>query len=167
MLLPLDQLERSAARAPELKDGINVSTISRDFEAERRTTLPDKGVIISPDENLEKRKEMLDVVSPEPVEFAFERVIGNNDAVYSNFVDLIESAKRKVGKVVVKDGSSNLACSTGFMVSDKLLLTNWHVFNTKDDVKNSEVEFFYEYDIKGDPMQTVTFALDPVSFFYS
>ena len=167
MLLPIDQLEKAAVRAPKIKNGKNISALSRDLKTETAFTLSDKGVILNPQENLEKRKEMLHTLSVEPTDFAFERAIGNNDAVYSNFADLIENAKRKVGKIIVKNGNKNTAFATGFMVSDKLLLTNWHVFNSKEDVKNSEVVFFYEYNLEGDPMPTVRFNLDADTFFHS
>ncbi len=167
MFLPIDQLEKAAVRAPKIKNGKNISTLSRDLKTEAASALSGKGVILTPQENIEKRKEMLDAISVEPTDFAFERAIGTNDAVYSNFADLIENAKRKVGKIIVKDGNKNIAFATGFMVSDKLLLTNWHVLNSKEDVKNSEVEFFYEYDLEGDPMPTIRFNFDADTFFYS
>ncbi|HVY75198.1 MAG TPA: DNA/RNA non-specific endonuclease [Puia sp.] len=167
MLLPLDQLRRSAQRAPDLRNGKNVSTLPRDFKGKQKTTTPGKGAMISPEENLEKRRALLDTSSAEPANFAFERAIGDNDAVYSNFVELIAAAKSKVGKVVVKTGARATAFATGFLVSSDLLLTNWHVFNAKADVADSEVEFFYEYDISGEPMPVITFRLEADRFFYS
>jgi endonuclease G len=126
-----------------------------------------KGNILGDKENLEKRKEMIGNVGPEPLEFAFERAIGKNDSVYSNFVELISDVKRKVGRVVVKRGSTNIAFATGFMVSEDLLLTNWHVFKTEESVAQSEVQFFYELDTRGNPGLPVSFALDSNTFFHS
>lgn len=131
------------------------------------TVSPNSGNIIGKDENLVRRKEMIAAVSQEPTDFAFERAIGKNDSVYSNFVELIETAKRKVGRIVVKSGSKNIAYATGFMVSERLLLTNWHVFNSVDQVGNSEVQFFYEYDTDGRPLSPVCFLLTANDFFYS
>jgi endonuclease G len=126
---------------------------------------PQKGLSIR--ENLIKRKEMIATLGQEPVEFAFERAIGKNDSVYSNFCDLILLAKRKVGRIVVKDGNRNVGYATGFMVSERLLLTNWHVFESRSDVGESEVEFHYELDVFGRPTDPVTFKLAPDDFFYS
>src|SRR5689334_1941037 len=52
--------------------------------------------IIGGDKNLEKRKEMLEAKAPEPVDFAFERAIGRNDSLYSNFIEIMAITKRKV-----------------------------------------------------------------------
>ncbi len=123
--------------------------------------------IVTPSENLENRKQMLQESALEPVDFALERAIGNNDSVYSNFIELILLAKRKVGRIVVKDGIEQDGFATGFMVSERLLLTNWHVFKTKEDVRDSEVDFFYELDIFGRPGQPTTFRLAPGDFFHS
>lgn len=165
MFLSIDQLEKSASRAPDKLDAARVGRQNKPTSDLESALVSDN--ILSPGENLAKRREMLAAVSVEPLDFAFERAIGKNDAVYSNFADLIEDAKRKVGKIAVKQGSKIVAFATGFMVSPRLLLTNWHVFNSKADAATSEVTFFYEYDINGDAMQGVCYKLDADNFFYS
>ena len=50
---------------------------------------------------------------------------------------------------MVKSGSQHLGYATGFMVSERLLLTNWHVFKEKEAVGQSEIEFSYELDMYG------------------
>jgi len=123
--------------------------------------------MVTKEENLENRKELIAESGLEPVEFAFERAIGNNDSVYSNFCELIIKAKEKVGRIVVKDGVKNRGFATGFMVSERLLLTNWHVFQTQETVMESEVEFFYELNIFGRPNSPTTFKLAANDFFFS
>jgi len=133
-------------------------------------TIPDsvvKGNILGAKDNLIKRLELIESQAPEPAAFAFERAIGKNDSVYSNFVELIATTKQKVGRIVVKTGNKTQGYATGFMVSERLLLTNWHVFNKESDVADSEVQFFYEYDIFGRPLQPVSFRLKPADFFHS
>lgn len=125
------------------------------------------GKIIGDKANMVKRKEMLEALSVEPVDFALERAIGKNDSVYTNFVDLLVDAKKKVGRIVIKNESSIKGYATGFMVSDELLLTNWHVFTRKEKVRNSEVQFNYELDKKGDLKKTVSFKFDPDRFYHS
>ncbi|MGH9946833.1 MAG: DNA/RNA non-specific endonuclease [Pyrinomonadaceae bacterium] len=76
-------------------------------------------------------------------------------------------AKRKVGRIVIKDGIDLIGTATGFMVSDRLLLTNWHVFRSVEEVLDSEVEFFYELDIFGRRTTPTTFRLASHEFFFS
>jgi len=142
----------------------------RAVQAEVDKTIQDnvtQGNIIGAEENLKKRKALLAVSSKEPLEFAYERAIGKNDSVYSNFIELLAAAKQKIGRVVVKEGVRNLGFATGFMVTDTLMMTNWHVFNQKEDVKNSTIEFNYELDRTGNPTTPQIFQLDPDTFFYS
>ena len=124
-----------------------------------------KGNIIGPKVNLEKRKEMISEMGFEPAEFAYERAIGRNDSLYSNFTELIELTKRKIGRIVIKSGGKIEGYATGFMVSPELLLTNWHVFRDKADAEESEVQFFYEFDVHGHPVSPVIFNFDNSKFF--
>ncbi len=123
------------------------------------------GNILSAEENLRKRKEMIEAKAFEPSEFAFERAIGNNDSLYSNFIELLALTKRKVGRVVIVEEGKRTGFGTGFMVSQDLLLTNWHVFETKEMAAESEVHFFYEYDEFGHPMNPVIFKFDTERFY--
>ncbi|MBL7806538.1 MAG: DNA/RNA non-specific endonuclease [Saprospiraceae bacterium] len=122
---------------------------------------------VSDDQNLEQRKNMLRDFGLEPVDFAFERAIGQNDSVYSNFIETIQSAKQKVGRIVIKRSNTIQGYATGFMVSERLLLTNWHVFKQKEEAMDSEVQFGYEYDGSGRPKTPHIFKLAPKDFFYS
>ena len=181
MLVPLDLLDESEDRyrqesiaskdAPTAtldEEFLDEAVIGDDFTkaiADAVAPAPTGGVTV--EENLEKRKEMLATVGQEPVEFAFERAIGENDSLYSNFCELLIQAKRKVGRIVVKDGIASRGSATGFMVSERLLLTNWHVFRSQERVMQSEVEFFYELDVFGRPAPPTTFKLAPNDFFFS
>src|SRR6185437_9715246 len=145
MLVSLDQLNASAKRFEALpKEPARVAIT----EFKKEATIPDvlpkiiKGNIIGDGENMVKRKEMLEAVKQEPVDFALERAIGKNDAVYSNFVELIRFSKQKVGRIAVRQGNKNIGFATGFLVAENLLLTNWHVFKTIEEVAESEVQFF-------------------------
>jgi endonuclease G len=175
MLIPVDQLEESAnryafAEAKPFRDSsfeqdstaLNTGTFAATMKA---NILPPN--ILSPNESLEVRKAMLAAVNLEPADFAFERAIGKNDSVYSNFIGLIQQAKQKTGRIVVKRGSQNRGFATGFMVAENLLLTNWHVFRSSEDVGDSEIQFFYEYDVVGNPVEAVCFKLIPELFFHA
>ncbi len=157
MLISVEQLKESTKRYKASKDTTDKAV----------TDEVAKGNIEGSQENLAKRLELIEAVAPEPADFAFERAIGKNDSVYSNFVELITGTKQKVGRIVIKSGSKIKGYATGFMVSERLLLTNWHVFNNETDVADSEVQFFYEYDIFGRPMPSVCFRLKAGDFFHS
>ncbi len=170
MLISVEQLDESAKRFSALQEKPVRETFS-DFsdEALIADVLPEvtKGNILGTDENLIKRKEMLEAIKQEPVDFAFERAIGNNDSVYSNFVELIRHAKQKVGRIAIKQGNRNIGFATGFMVAENLLLTNWHVFKSISEVADSEIQFFYEYDTLGNPERPVSFKLQSEIFYHS
>ena len=117
--------------------------------------------------NLINRKKNIESNAPEPTDFALERAIGKNDAVYSNFIDLIVESKKKVGRIIIKNGVKLEGYATGFMVSENLLLTNHHVFKNRASVMNSVVEFYYEYDFNGFPKPTFTHKLNINKFFYA
>lgn len=113
------------------------------------------------------RKMTLEYKAPEPTDFAYERAIGKNDSVYSNFVELIMDTKEKVGRILVKKNNSLVGYATGFMVSPRLMLTNWHVFQTASDAQTSEFQFGYEFDAYGREKASTAFSFRPDDFFYS
>lgn len=161
MLLSTEQLEQSEKRYIALQEPKSRGLI------EDSTSEIVKNNILDPAENLAKRAKMLEAIHLEPLDFAYERAIGKNDSVYSNFIELIQQAKRKVGRIVIKKGNRNFGFATGFMVSENLLLTNWHVFKTIDAVADSEIQFFYEYNIFGDAQAPLVFKLQSDLFFHS
>lgn len=170
MLLSISQIEQSAKRfsaEEELKSRDLTEDLSKEVFIEDVSPEITRGNILNVDDNLAKRKEMLESLNQEPVEFAFERAIGQNDSVYSNFVELIHQAKQRVGRIAVKRGNSNIGFATGFMVAENLLLTNWHVFKTINEVAESEIQFYYEYNTFGNPGTPVSFKLQTDLFFHS
>lgn len=169
MLVPIEQVNESVERYKDFVEGkkADAPVVPLDEAAIKSSRAITAGQIVSVEENLENRKEMLDAISVEPTEFAFERAIGKNDSVYSNFIALIAFAKQKVGRIVVKSGSRHLGYATGFMVSERLMLTNWHVFKEKEAVGQSEVEFSYELDMYGRSLRPTVFRLAPNDFYFS
>ncbi|HLP93211.1 MAG TPA: DNA/RNA non-specific endonuclease [Saprospiraceae bacterium] len=161
MQVSLKQLEACVDRYEQWKSKDAETSL---YESARKRAVVDG---VSDDQNLEQRKNMLRDSGLEPVDFAFERAIGQNDSVYSNFIETIQTAKRKVGRIVIKRSNTILGYATGFMVSERLLLTNWHVFKQKEDALDSEVQFGYEYDGSGRPKTPHIFKLAPKDFFYS
>lgn len=168
MLISINQLQESEHRYEDNKltrDSNQKENIDAFLSKTSRNVIESN--IIGKKANIIKRKEMLESIGQEPLDFAFERAIGKNDSVYSNFVELIMTSKQKVGRIAIKRGNRNIGFATGFMVSENLLLTNWHVFPTIDYINDSEVQFFYEYDIFGRPIPFITFKFRSDLFFYS
>lgn len=113
----------------------------------------------------EIRKEVIAAKTAEPVDFAYERAIGHNDSLYSNFIELMALTKRKVARIVIKENNKEIGCATGFMISKNLMLTNWHVFQNKEVATTSEAHFFYEYDNLGNKIDPVKFKMDDSKFY--
>lgn len=187
MLVSVKQLKRETNQESQTIDWFkNVSNIelTEDFKIENDTVLKSifpkeltapqekeilstitKDNILGKDANLEKRKEMISAKAIEPVDFAYERAIGKNDSLYSNFIELIALTKRKVGRIVIIQNNKKVGYATGFMVSNSVMLTNHHVFKDKEMAEESEVHFFYEYDAHGRPKQPVIFNFDTSKFY--
>jgi len=174
MKVPVKQLRKETNQSPpdelvEIKKPIGVRDTEVAIEPEEKPLIDaiTKGNVLGPDENREKRREMIETKGFEPTEFAFERAIGENDSLYSNFTELIALTKRKVGRIVIYENGKREGFATAFMVSKNLLLTNWHVFKTIEKAIESEIHFFYEYDASGRPQLPVIFKLDAEKFYRS
>ncbi len=168
MLISIDELDYAEEQYKVIK---NTDIQDRFAAMASRSLLDNETVkndnIVTKERNQESRKALLNTLSTEPFDFAYERSIGKNDSVYSNFVELIQHAKSKVGRIVIKSGIRKKGFATGFMVSEKLLLTNWHVFPSIDAVEDSEVQFHYEYNAFGEAKIPITFKLESKVFYHS
>jgi endonuclease G len=92
-----------------------------------------------------------------------ERIQGKSiDFIGVSFLDLARAAAGTVGRVVFRDLRP---VGSGFMVSDRLFLTNNHVISSKEIARESLVEFSYELDIDGQPKAITRFVLEPDEFF--
>lgn len=97
-----------------------------------------------------------------------ERVIGETrDFLSVEFLERGLMVNRCVGRVVTDLGSGRRSFGTGFMVSPRLLLTNWHVLKTKDTAAVSTVEFDYQLDFMGNARTPQRFRLEPAVFYLS
>ncbi|MBY5772141.1 hypothetical protein HFN63_18810 [Rhizobium leguminosarum] len=98
-----------------------------------------------------------------------ERVLGTSDLLEVVFLEAALAVARTVARVRV--GSSNGALvgyGTGFLVSPRLLLTNWHVLKAADVARNSSAEFGYETRLgDGAARNGAIFKLRPDKFFLS
>ncbi|NOS83581.1 MAG: hypothetical protein HOP31_00440 [Ignavibacteria bacterium] len=169
MFVSEKQLKKETNRAGDIKTDDAEKTFTSEVKEapEENPVIKNitEGNILGSSQNLEKRKAMISAKGFEPAEFAYERAIGKNDSLYSNFTELIAVTKRKIGRIVIKSDNKIEGYATGFMVSDSLLLTNWHVFKKQTDAEESEVQFFYEYDVHGHPVSPVIFKLKSGKYF--
>jgi endonuclease G, mitochondrial len=92
------------------------------------------------------------------------------EAIQGNSVDYVgvawleagRIASNAVARIIFRDGRP---LGTGFLVSDRLLLTNNHVITDKDFAATLAVEFRYEISLDGDSTVPIRFELDPKTFF--
>ncbi len=119
-------------------------------------------------EALSKRAVGLRAYGLEPSPTELERMIGTNDLVDEFYLERALLAARPVCRLVARNASGHeRGYATGFMVSPRLLLTNWHVFRTKDEAEYGLAEFDYKLDIRGNPAPYHRFLLQPNLFYYS
>lgn len=96
-----------------------------------------------------------------------ERVLGTSDLLEVVFLQAALCVARTVARVRVNGATGMLrGYGTGFMVSPRLLLTNWHVLPTPDVAAASIAEFGYETRLgEGAPQAGAAFKLEPGKFF--
>jgi endonuclease G len=106
-------------------------------------------------------------VRPDEVtEHLMERIIGETrDFLSVSFLDRGIEAMRSVGRIVVRLGGGRSSYGSGFMVSPHLLLTNHHVLPSEEVAASAAVEFDYQLDRQGKPLQVHRYALEPRRFF--
>lgn len=104
------------------------------------------------------------LVSPKPI--TLERILGKNEMLGVNFLEMGLSASRSVARVRIKNSEGQvLGYGTGFMASPHLLITNNHVLHSATEALHSDVEFNYQIGIDGLPVKSRAFPLNPDSFF--
>jgi endonuclease G len=126
--------------------------------------------------SLAQRETLLRMTAPESFDQARERVINDNDILPLNFLSLGEKAARSVVRVIVPQPNGQTFFGTGFMVSPRLMLTNYHVFDDQPATSgqaleelaaNALIEFDYVLDDNGIPMDSTRFQLRPDAFLAS
>lgn len=97
---------------------------------------------------------------------ATERILGVNDLMDINYFAKGIDVSRSVCRIILRDVNlREVGYATGFKPSPNLLITNFHVFNNKEDAKNAVIEFSFELNIQGNPKPTTRFRLSPEQFF--
>jgi endonuclease G len=110
------------------------------------------------------RRKMLAKAVGDP--FLNERIIGTMDLLPVNFLERGAVVARSVCRIELKDALGRLdGCATGIAVGEDLLLTNHHVFPSKEHARRSMAQFNYADDARGEPMPSRIFKFDPDRFF--
>lgn len=91
-----------------------------------------------------------------------ERIIGTKDFVSSSFLRVGAQVARSVGRIVSR--GPGVGFGTGFLVSERLLLTNNHVLRYPEDAQQAAVQFDYA-EFGGVPLTPVLYHLEPHVFF--
>lgn len=92
-----------------------------------------------------------------------ERIVGaTTDFLGIAFLDRARAAANSVARIVTRDLRP---LATGFLISDRLLITNNHVFATPAQAAAAFIEFYYELDIGRNPRAISRFRLAPEQFF--
>jgi len=103
-----------------------------------------------------------------PSEGEYERFIGTNDLVDEFYLERALRAAGPICRIVIRTPAGKEAgYATGFLVSPRVLLTNWHVFRTADEAENGIAEFNYTLDIAGNPESSHRFLVRPDLFYSS
>ncbi|MEP0873520.1 DNA/RNA non-specific endonuclease [Trichocoleus desertorum AS-A10] len=92
-----------------------------------------------------------------------ERIQGRTtDFVGVAFLDSALAAASCVARVIFRDGQPQ---GSGFLISDRLFLTNNHVISSEKAAEEFLLEFNYELDPHGHARSVTRFALAPKTFF--
>ena len=92
-----------------------------------------------------------------------ERILGENDLLGASFLPLGAAVRRSVGRVI--DRQSGFGFGTGFLVSERLLMTNNHVLATPQEAAASAAQFDFLVEPEGTMATPTVFALEPMTFF--
>ena len=104
------------------------------------------------------------VADPES-RIALERIIGKSDLMPANFLKRGAIAAACIGRIQMYLGGKRIGFGTGFLVDDRLLLTNNHVLPKMAIAAESLIEMNFEEDSDGTSKTSVVFELDPDYFF--
>lgn len=102
------------------------------------------------------------VAGGEPPETTIEKIVGgDNNLKPIAFLERGLAVAKAVAHITLADGGM----ATGFLIAPDVLLTNRHVFTSKDDARHATVRFNFQADLTGNMLPTTAFTCDPDSLF--
>lgn len=153
MLIPSSIVNGSIARARRARlDPAALAKALADGERPRRMTSEQRRAryptLVAQTGNDERAQTLL------------ERLIGGNDLVGINFLELGTACARSVCRVHLRDGSgTTLGFGTGFLVAPGVLMTNHHVISSAEEARYAQAEFDFELDVRGEDKPVSRFAV--------
>ncbi|WP_395740587.1 DNA/RNA non-specific endonuclease [Prosthecobacter sp.] len=160
MSLVIESIQKAVRRSSAL----DLEGLRRRAEASRTP------VKLATDAALEDRRRFLLQTSESTAdaEDAFERIIQGNELQDVNYLPRGSRAARSVGRVWIRQPNGTIeGYGTGFLIGERVLLTNNHVLLSAEMARRSEVEFEYEHGEDGEPLAGVKFSLEPGALFYT
>ncbi|MCG2605891.1 MAG: hypothetical protein KBO60_22800, partial [Achromobacter sp.] len=165
MKLPVELLAQATAAYPRRAD---------DMAALRQRNAAESALQLDGPAHFARRRAMISANARESADLAFERYIGTNDLLPSNYLLSGHLHARAVGRIRYLDRTTRRAAyATGFMVTPELMITNHHVFPVATAAEfaafadGAVIEFGYEYDVLGRLQEPVAHALDPETFLHT
>ncbi len=92
-----------------------------------------------------------------------ERILGTNDLVDVRYLLNGARVTASVGRIVFP----GRGFATGFLVAPGVIMTNWHVFGSKRDVRGNHIEFGYREIDEETLAEATSFSFDPDRLFFS
>jgi thermitase len=107
-----------------------------------------------------------DLLKKTKSEVILERILQGRDLLPGDFLRVGAMVSAAVGRIHVRDQNrSARGFGTGFMISDRLMMTNNHVLNSASDCINSLIEFDYIQGLLDSAQRSIFFTLDYSTFF--
>ncbi|HXX80836.1 MAG TPA: serine protease [Thermodesulfovibrionales bacterium] len=101
------------------------------------------------------------IVTEEDANKNLEKIIDYNNLKPIAFLDQGIAVSRPVAHITLADGGM----ATGFLISQDVLLTNWHVFPSEEKVQGAKIRFNYQTDLYGNFLPSDEYDCDPDSLF--
>jgi endonuclease G len=96
----------------------------------------------------------------ESAQTMLERLLGGNDLVGINYLELGTLCARSVCRIRLRDaGGATVGFGTGFLVAPGVLMTNHHVISSAEQARLAQGEFDYELDVRGNDKRVARFAI--------
>lgn len=90
-----------------------------------------------------------------------ERLLGESNLIGAAFLAQGARAAASIGRVAIGRGGYG----TGWLISDRLMITNNHVLEDAESAARSQIEFRYELGPAGEQLTPLHFRLEPELFF--
>jgi endonuclease G, mitochondrial len=98
----------------------------------------------------------------------FERIVEGNELQDINYLPRGEIVSRSICRIALKNTSGvRHGWATGFLISPRVLLTNYHVFPDEISAFRSTAQFQVEKDISGSVKRSAEFSLNPKTLFFA